>query len=111
MRTYGTKTCADCGAEFTMTAPTALRCPPCRNAHKKVYKKAYRQTPEGKAQEKAYRQTPERKAHEKARQQTPKFKAYRQSPEYKAIKRAYMRSIDRAKRVFAWLAVAGEMAK
>jgi hypothetical protein len=67
------------------------RCPPCRKANRKVYQKAYlrawRQSPEGKANERARLQTPNRKAQKKAY-----LRAWRQSPEGKARQRARWQS-------------------
>ena len=58
-----------------------------------AWRKAYRKTPEQKAQQKVYKQTPKYKAQQKAYND-----ARRETPEYKARQQAYMRVYDKKRR-------------
>ena len=68
----------------------------------KAKRKAWRQSPEGKAKKKAYEQSPEGKAKRKAYEQSPKrkakMKAWRQSPERKAYMKDRYKKIGRGYR-------------
>ena len=69
-------------------------------AYRRIYQRAYRQTPKYKAYLHARRQTPEYKAAERARRQTPAYQAYMRTyrETHRVAIRAYMRTYERAYR-------------